>query len=93
MANKNRWGKLTCLAFGTPLGRYCLERLPCGIHSASEVFQREITLIVWGRPLAEHNEHLNKVLLKIRKIGLQMNKNSCHTGVKAFVFLDYTILF
>ena len=33
------------LAFGTPLGRYRFEILPYGIHSASEVFQREITTI------------------------------------------------
>ena len=32
------------LTFGTPSGRYCFKRLPYGIHSASEVFQREVTL-------------------------------------------------
>ena len=71
LANKSRWGKLTLLAFGTPLGRYRFKRLPNRIHSVSEVFQRVITsiisdvpgstnpqddTIVWGRTLAEHNE-------------------------------------
>ena len=70
------------VAFGTPLGHYCFKRSSCGIHSASKVFQREITsiisdvpgsarskddIIVWDRTLAEHNERLNKVFLKIRK--------------------------
>ena len=34
------------LAFGTPLGRYRFKILPYGIHSGSEVFQREITTII-----------------------------------------------
>ena len=75
------------VAFGTPLEHYRFKRLPYGIRSAWEVFQREITseiiisavrgsansqddIIVWGRILAEHNERLNKVFLKIRKSGL-----------------------
>ena len=38
------------LAFGTPLGHYHFKRLPYGIHSASEVFQREITSIISDVP-------------------------------------------
>ena len=94
------------LAFGTPLGRYRFKRLPCGIHSVSEVFQREITsiisdvpgsansqddIIVWGRTLAEHNERLNKVFLKIRKSGLKLNRKKCQIGVKSIVFLEHII--
>ena len=59
------------LAFGNILGPYRFKRLLSGIHSASEVFQQEITSIisdvsgtansqdditVWGRTLAEHNQ-------------------------------------
>ena len=36
------------LAFGPPLGRYHFKRLPYGIHSASKVFQQEITSIISG---------------------------------------------
>ena len=71
------------IAFGTPLGHYHFKRLPHGIHLASKVFQQEITsiisdvpssanskddIIVWGGTLAEHNECLNKTLLKIAKV-------------------------
>ena len=107
MANKSRWEKLTHLvAFGTPLGHYCFKRSPCGIHSASKVFQREITsiisdvpgsarskddIIVWDRTLAEHNERLNKVFLKIRKSGLKLNKKKCQVGLKSIVFLGHII--
>ena len=38
------------LAFGTPFGRSFFKRLPYGIHSASEVFQRETTSIVSDVP-------------------------------------------
>ena len=34
------------LTFGTSSGRYCFKRLLYGIHSASEVFQREVTSII-----------------------------------------------
>ena len=59
------------LTFGTPSGRYSFKRLPHGIHSASEVFQRQVTsiishkpgsansqddFIVWGKTLQEHGE-------------------------------------
>ena len=74
------------------------------IHSASKVFQREITfiisdilgsassqdnVIVWHKNLANHNKQLNKVFLKIRKSGLKLNKNKCQIGVKFIVFLEY----
>ena len=36
---------------GTPSGRYRFKRLPYGIHSTSEVFQREVTSsIIWDIP-------------------------------------------
>ena len=95
------------LAFGTLLGHYCFKRLPYRIHSASKVFHREITaiitdvpnsanslddIVVWGRILAEHNERLNKVFLKIHKHGLKLNKKKCQIGVKSIVFLGHIIL-
>ena len=94
------------LAFGTLLGRYRFKRLPYGIHSASEIFQRAITsiisdvpgtansqddIIVRGRTLAEHNERLSKVFLKIRDSGLKLNKKKCQIGVKSIAFLGHII--
>lgn len=38
------------LAFGTPFGRYRFKRLPFGIHSASEVFQTEISSVIADLP-------------------------------------------
>ena len=42
-----------------------------------------------GRTLAEHNERLNKLFLKIRKSGLKLNKKKCQIGVKSSVFLGH----
>ena len=34
------------LTFGTAFGRYKFKRMPYGIHSASKVFQKEISKII-----------------------------------------------
>ena len=75
-------------AFGNPLGRYRFQRLSYRIHSATEVFTREITsivsdvpgtvkgkddIIVWWTTLTEHNERLKLMFLKICKSGLKLN--------------------
>lgn len=66
----------------TPIGRYRFLRLPFGISSASEVFQRSIAqmieglegvaniiddLLVWGDSIQEHDERLKKLLECARK--------------------------
>ena len=62
--------------FSTPYGRYRFKRMPFGIKSASEVFQKAMDhlfagypceivkddLLVWGSTEAEHDERLIKVL-------------------------------
>ena len=82
------------LTFGTPSGRYCLKRSLYGIYFASEAFQREVTsiisdipgstnpqddFVVWGKTSQEHDERFRKVFLKIREIGLKLNKTKCQT--------------
>ena len=42
-----------------------------------------------GRTLAEHNEHLNKVFLKLCKSGLKLNKKKRQVGVESIVFLTH----
>ncbi|XP_046750294.1 uncharacterized protein K02A2.6-like [Diprion similis] len=76
--------------FNTPLGRYKFNRLPFGISSAPEVFQKachkifsEIegcevyfdNLIIAGRTEKEHGEILNKVIDQARRCGLKFTKN------------------
>ena len=68
------------LAFNTPFGRYCFKRLPFGIHSAAEIFQKKVAeiidgignaendqddIIVFGRDREQHDKALKEVLDKI----------------------------
>lgn len=81
--------KLT--TFHTPLGRYRYLRMPYGISSGSEVFQRTMEtlfegypceiivddLLVAGKDLEEHDEKLEKVMKRVREVGLKLNKAKC----------------
>ena len=72
------------LTFNTPFGRHRFKRLPFGIHSAAEVFQKKISqiisdidgvandqddIIVFGRDEEEHDKALKQVLDRIRETG------------------------
>ena len=84
------------LTFGTAFGRYKFKRMPYGIHSASEIFQLEISkiiadcegsvnsqddIIVWGETKQIHDQRLHKVLAKIKESGLKLNQSKCLFGV------------
>ena len=94
------------MTFSTPSGRFRFKRLPYGIHSASEVFKREVTsiisnipgsancqddFVVWGRILQEHDKRLRKVFLKIRENGLKLTKTKCQIRKQSIVFLGHII--
>ena len=78
------------LTFNTPFGRYQYLRMPFGINSAPEIFQKKMTqpfedlsgvktiadnILVWGRSEAEHNHRLEQVLKRSRKVGLKLNRS------------------
>ena len=78
--------------FITPFGRYCFNRLPFGITSAPEHFQRRISsilqgldgivclmddILVHGRTQAEHDRRLKAVLEKLQASGITLNKEKC----------------
>jgi len=88
--------------FNTPYGRYCFLRLPFGISSAPEVFHRTVEqlfegidgvksvhddIIVWGRNLSDHDEHLRAALTKAREVGLKLNLKKCRFRAKEITFL------
>ena len=89
-------------SFNTPFGRYCYLRLPFGIKSAPEIFHRAMEqiieslegvrvyiddIIVWGSTLQEHNHRLIKVMERIQKFGLKLNRAKCEFAVKEIIFL------
>ena len=78
--------------FITPFGRYCFRRLPFGITSAPEIFQRRMVrlldgltgvktvmddILVYGNE-KNHETRLRAVLDRIRPSGLKLNKAKCH---------------
>lgn len=78
--------------FSTPFGRYRFLRLPFGIASAPEVFQKAMTevfenlpgtrvyvddILIWGASKEQHDQRLRAALMAARKAGLTLNKEKC----------------
>lgn len=74
--------------FSTPFGRYKHLRLPMGICSAPEIYQRAMSdlfsdlegveivmddILIHGKTMAEHDKRLEAVLERCRKNNLKMN--------------------
>lgn len=102
LAEKSR--KLT--TFITPVGRYCFNRLPFGITSAPEHFQRKMSqileglkgvvcmmddILIYGSTQAEHDSHLISVLDKIKASGATLNEDKCQFSKKSIKFLGHII--
>ncbi|UYV83878.1 hypothetical protein LAZ67_X000489 [Cordylochernes scorpioides] len=96
--------KLT--TFITPFGRFFFKRIPFGITSAPEIFQRKMTqllgkiegvvcfmddIVVYGSSLEEHNERVRQVLKKIQEEGMTLNPEKCQFGVKTVKFLGHSL--
>ena len=96
--------KLT--TFITPHGRYCFRRLPFGITSAPEIFQRLMNdllrelpgvvlymddILVFGSNKAEHDQRLNRVMTAIENSGLKLNRKKCEFTVSKLEFLGHTV--
>jgi len=78
--------------FNTPFGRYRFKRLPFGINSASEVFQKAMSemfddiegavsiiddVLIWGKDLQEDDERLQQVLGRVRENNLKLSPGKC----------------
>ena len=92
--------------FITSCGRFCFQRLPFGITSAPEHFQRRMSeildgvsgvvcmvddILVHGRTQEEHDEHLNKVLHRLQEAGLTLNMEKCQFSQSRVTFLGQVI--
>ena len=92
--------------FITPFGRFCYNRLPFGITSAPEHFQKRMQSIlagvegtvnmtddtlVFGRDQNEHDERLEKVLAKIEKAGITLNSDKCEYSKTRVTFLGHVV--
>lgn len=96
--------KLTTLI--TPMGRFCFRRLPFGITSAPEIFQRQMStllkghdgvvvvmddILVYGVTGKEHDTRLDAVLKTIKDSGLKLNKAKCHFGKTEIKYFGHII--
>ena len=96
--------KLT--TFITPIGRFCFRRLPFGITSAPEIFQRQMStllkdhegvvvvmddILVYGATNEEHDRSLNAVLRTVKDSGLKLNRAKCHFGKSEIQYFGHLI--
>lgn len=92
--------------FNTPIGRYRFKRLPFGLSSASEVFQRAVAqmiegmdgvvniiddLLVWGDTLEQHDQRLIQLLQRAEENGLRFNKNKCKFRMNEVKCIGHTL--
>ena len=90
--------------FITPTGRYCFNKLPFGISSAPEHFQKRMSAIlsglngvvcqmddvlVFGKDKSEHDARLTAVLKFIESAGVTLNPEKCDFGQNRLKFLGH----
>ena len=92
--------------FITPFGRFCFNRLPFGITSAPEYFQKRMSeilsglegvicmmddILVHGHNQQEHDQRLMTVLEHLKQAKLTLNRDKCSFSVSSVKFLGHVI--
>ncbi|KAL0194540.1 hypothetical protein M9458_008112, partial [Cirrhinus mrigala] len=92
--------------FNTPFGRYRFLRLPFGINSAQDEFQRRVNetyeglkgvaaivddILVYGRDKEEHDTNLRAMLQRTRERGLKLNPDKCRVGVQEVSYFGHRL--
>ena len=92
--------------FITPFGRYCYNKLPFGISSAPEHFQRRMhsllegldgvvcvmdDILVFGKTKQDHDNRLQAVLKQLSSAGVTLNSKKCEFSKAQITFLGYVI--
>lgn len=92
--------------FITPVGRFQFLRLPFGISTAPEFYQREMLrvlegldgvsclqddIIVSGKTTKEHDTNLRMVLRKLEDAGVTLNVNKCSFRQTEVTFLGHVV--
>ncbi len=92
--------------FITPYGRHCFKKLPFGISSGLEHFQKGMSLIlegmdgvlcliddalIFGRDREEHDSRLKEALKQIQRAGVTLNPDKCEFNKTKIVFLGHLI--
>ena len=91
--------------FITPNGRYKFLRMPYGITSGSEVFQRSMEhlfanqpceiivddILVYGKNAEEHDANLKQVLNRVRQLNMKLNAEKCKFHVTEVPFVGHVL--
>ena len=92
--------------FITPMGRYCFNKLPFGITSAPEHFQKQMSkvlvwlegalcliddILVYAKTQEAHDIRLEAVLKRIQKSGLTLNPEKCEFSKSSLTFLGHVV--
>ena len=92
--------------FIAPFGRFCFRRLPFGISSAPEHFQRRMSealsglagtvcmmddVLVYGENREEHDERLTGVLQRLSDLGMTLNADKCVFAQTSVKFLGHVV--
>ena len=92
--------------FNTPFGRYRYLRLPFGLNSANEIFQKKMIekfegipgvvvmfddILVVSETLEEHYERLNKVFEQCQKVGIKLNEKKCQFLCDEIMYIGHVI--
>ncbi|KAL5463805.1 hypothetical protein EMCRGX_G032740 [Ephydatia muelleri] len=92
--------------FITPYGRYCFNKMPFGISSAPEHFQKRMSrileglegvvcqiddILVFGKDQDQHDAQLMVVLRRIQSAGVTLNKDKCKFSMSQVSFLGHII--
>ena len=92
--------------FITPFGRFAFRRLPFGISSAPEHFQRRMQtilegidgvlcqmddILVFGTSQVEHDKRLHEVMTRLKRAKMTLNNKKCQFSVHEVKFLGQII--
>ena len=88
--------------FLTPFGRYCFNKMPFGISSAPEHFQKRMCeiliglegilcqmddVLIYGSSQEEHDQRLTKALNRIQSSRITLNPDKCEFNKEKLTFL------
>ncbi|KAL5491281.1 hypothetical protein EMCRGX_G016538 [Ephydatia muelleri] len=92
--------------FITPFGRFCFQRLPFGITSAPEIFQKRMSeillgldgvvcmmddVLIFGPNQEIHDMRLKAVLQRVKSAGVTLNRDKCVFSQSSVKFLGQIV--
>ena len=88
------------------MGRYCFNKLPFGIASAPELFQKHMSqilegmdgcvclsddVLIYGKTKEEHDQRLKAVLEKLKEKEVTLNPQKCEFEKQSLKFLGHVL--